>query len=131
MTTCLDSWAILRWLNGVEPAFSAVDSVLDDTVHDERPVMSWVNVGEVFYITWRSEGPERADEITRALGSSLRLDLATPERVLAAARIKAEHPMALADAFAVATAKAFDAQLLTGDPEIIDAPLDLDVWDLR
>lgn len=126
MSTCLDSWAILRWLNGVEPAFSAVDQVLD-----ERPVMSWVNVGEVFYITYRSEGPARAEEVTRALGSSLHLDLATPERVLAAARIKADHPMAFADAFAVATAKAFDATLLTGDPEIIDAPLDIEVWDLR
>lgn len=67
----------------------------------------------------------------RSLGSSLHLDLATPERVLAAARIKADHPMAFADAFAVATAKAFDATLLTGDPEIIATPLDIEVWDLR
>lgn len=126
MTSCLDSWAILRWLNGIEPAFGAVDRLID-----ERPVMSWVNVGEVYYVTWRSEGAGRADEVTRALGSSLRLDPATPERVLAASRIKAEHPMAFADAFAVATALAFDATLLTGDPEIIDAPLDLEILDLR
>ena len=53
------------------------------------------------------------------------------ERVLAASRIKAEHPMAFADAFAVATALAFDATLLTGAPEIIDAPLDLEILDLR
>jgi predicted nucleic acid-binding protein len=37
---------------------------------------------------------------------------------MAAARIKARHPLAYADAFAVATAAAHNAVLLTGDPEI-------------
>ena len=47
------------------------------------------------------------------------LDDATSERVLAAARIKAEFPMALGDTFAAATAVAHDAPLLTGDPELL------------
>lgn len=48
------------------------------------------------------------------------LDDVTSERVLAAARIEAEHPMALGDAFAAATAIAYDAPLFTGDPELLD-----------
>jgi predicted nucleic acid-binding protein len=36
------------------------------------------------------------------------------------ARLKAEHPIALADCFAVALAAEEGAVLLTGDPEIID-----------
>jgi len=39
---CLDSWAVLRWLEGVEPAASRVEDLLP-----KRPLMSWMNVGEV------------------------------------------------------------------------------------
>jgi predicted nucleic acid-binding protein len=37
------------------------------------------------------------------------------ERVLQAAHIRAEHPIAFADCFAAATAAAHDATLFTGD----------------
>ena len=50
---------------------------------------------------------------------------------LAAAAIKAQHPMAYADAFALAMAAAHGVPLLTGDPEIIDAGVDVEVVDLR
>ncbi len=51
----------------------------------------------------------------------------------AAANLKAEHPMALADCFAVALAASESAVLLTGDPEIIDraGELPCEVKDLR
>lgn len=39
--------------------------------------------------------------------------------MLAAASIKANHPMASAGAFAAATAAAHEATLLTGDPELL------------
>jgi hypothetical protein len=108
---CLDSWAILRWLEGGLPASHRVDEVLA-----ERPHMSWINVAEVFYITARAAGSTVAQDVVRDLR---------------AAAIKADHPMALADAFAVATAVAHDAVLLTGDPEIIDSQGPWRVEDLR
>ena len=43
---------------------------------------------------------------------------ATHRRVRRAAELKANHAIAYADAFAVATALEFHATLLTGDPEI-------------
>ena len=49
-------------------------------------------------------------------------------RIIAAARIKAEHPMAYADAFAAATAIAHEATLWTGDPELLVAN---SVWSWR
>jgi len=51
----------------------------------------------------------------------------------AAANLKAEHPIALADCFAVALAASEGAILLTGDPEIVDRTpaLPCDVKDLR
>ena len=113
----LDVWALIAFLNGEAPAAARVRRVL----REERPLMSWINFGEVAYTLERREGPERALEKLSDLAGGLTLDVPTPERVLAAASIKANHRMSYADAFAVTTVRAFDAVLLTGDPEIIDA----------
>ena len=43
---------------------------------------------------------------------------ATQRRVRRAAELKANHPIAYADAFAIATALEFQATLVTGDTEI-------------
>lgn len=74
---------------------------------------------EVDYIVRRLQGADDASEVVRDLRPQLLLDLPTTERVLEAARIKADHPMAYADAFAAATAIAHNATLLTGDPELL------------
>jgi predicted nucleic acid-binding protein len=116
LTDCLDSWAILRWLEGEEPAASRVEQSLET-----RPVMSWINLGEVFYVVHRATAAERARAVVGDLRHRLRLDLPTEARVLEAASIKAKHALAYADAFAIATAMAHDASLLTGDAEILDA----------
>lgn len=39
MSACLDSWAILAWLDGEEPALSLVQKLIPT-----RPVVSWVNL---------------------------------------------------------------------------------------
>jgi hypothetical protein len=77
--TCLNSWA----------AFES-----------DRPVMSWMNVGEVAYLLERRHGAEEAARVVRQLRAAVALDAVTPERVLAAAHIKAQHPIAFADCFA-------------------------------
>lgn len=120
MTIALDSWAVLRLLEGSEPAASTVQDLLDD----QQPVMSWINLGEVLYIVSRDQGRAEGEQVIHDLRPLLRLDLPTEQRVLEAARIKAEYPMAYADAFAAATALAHDATLWTGDPELLleDAP---------
>jgi predicted nucleic acid-binding protein len=111
----------------VEPARARVEDVLAD----ERPVVSWINLGEVFSITWRAAGEDLARSVIEDLRRLTEPDEATPKRVLQAASIKAVHPMACADAFAVATARAHGATLLTGDPEILDIGTDWDLEDLR
>ena len=128
MTVVLDSWAVLRLLEGDEPAASRVEATFDGTV---RPVMSWMNVGEVYYVVMRLRGGDEADSILRDLRAPIDLELPSEDRVVAAAAIKADHAMAYAAAFAAATAMAHDAILLTGDPELL---LDDATWqfeDLR
>jgi uncharacterized protein len=83
--------------------------------------MSWINLGEVSYVIHRATGADRARAVVGDLRHRLSLDLPTETRVLEAAAIKAQHALAYADAFAIATAMAHGAGLLTGDPEILDA----------
>ncbi|MGH9103934.1 MAG: type II toxin-antitoxin system VapC family toxin, partial [Acidimicrobiales bacterium] len=95
------------------------------------PVMSWINLGEVSYIVERKAGAKDASQVVRDLHRRLTLDLLSEARVLQAARIKARYPVAYADAFAVATAIAHHATLLTGDPEILDGDPTWPTADLR
>jgi predicted nucleic acid-binding protein len=126
MTVCLDSWAVLRWLEGVAPAAARVEEVLD-----ERPVMSWINLGEVAYVTERAAGRAAATDVVTDPRRLLTLDEMSSVRVLQAAAIKAVHRMAFADAFAIGTARAHGAVLFTGGPEILEADGDWTVEDLR
>jgi PIN domain nuclease of toxin-antitoxin system len=115
VSVCLDSWAVLAWLDGEEPVLSRVERSLAD-----RPVVSWVNLVEVYYRVARDQGQPAADEILADLRAALTADLPGSARMIEAARLKARAPIALGDCFAVVTAAARDLPLLTGDPEIVE-----------
>jgi PIN domain nuclease of toxin-antitoxin system len=127
VSVCLDSWAVLDWLDGEEPAFSRVEGLLP-----ARPVVSWVNLVEVYYRVERDHGRAEADETLRDLRAAFALDLPGTARMIEVARLKARAAIALGDCFALTTAAAHDLPLLTGDPEIIDlADCPCQVEDLR
>jgi predicted nucleic acid-binding protein len=127
LTVCLDSWAVIAWLDGENPAVEIVRSVIDD-----RPVMSWLNLAEVYYRLEREDGERRAVETVNELRMALDLELPTERRILEAARIKAKNAIALADCFAISTAADNGAVLYTGDPEILKIKqLPCEVRDLR
>lgn len=127
MTVCLDSWAVLAWLDGESPAHDRVEEELGD-----RPLMSWVNAVEVYHRLERDHGRVAADRVLSDLRRSLELDLPGVSRMVETARLNSVLPIALADCFAVATAAAHDLALLTGDPEILDRTgLPCAVEDLR
>jgi predicted nucleic acid-binding protein len=127
VSVCLDSWAVLAWLDGDEPAAELVQAVFET----DRPWMSWLNLGEVAYQLERRHGGEETANVVRRLRSVLALDAVSPERVLAASHIKATHPIAFADCFAAATAAARDATLYTGDPELLERDVGCQMRDLR
>lgn len=127
MSVCLDSWAILAWLDGEEPALSRLNQVMP-----KRPIVSWVNLVEVYYRIERDHGRAPADETLRELRAALAADLPGTARMIEVARLKARAAIALGDCFAVATAAANRLVLLTGAAEIIDlADRPCDVEDLR
>jgi len=127
VSVCLDSWALLAWLDGEEPAADLVQTAFETG----RPWMSWINLGEVAYQLERRLGAEEAAATVARLRAVLALDDVTAVRVLGAARIKAAQPIAFADCFAAATAIARDATLFTGDPELLDREVGCRVRDLR
>lgn len=127
MSVCLDSWAILAWLDGEEPARTRLDAVVPS-----RPIVSWINLVEVYYRLERVHSRADADVTLRDLRAALSPELPGTARMIDAARVKARAPIALGDCFAIATAAAHRMCLLTGDPEIIELPdRPCDVEDLR
>ncbi len=116
MSACLDSWAVLAWLDGEEPARSRVEA----SIAMARPVVSWINLVEVYYRIERDHGRIAADDTLAGLSSELVPDLPGTTRMLEVARLKARAPIALGDCFAVATAAAHELVLLTGDPRILE-----------
>ncbi len=124
MTVVLDSWAVLRYLEDTGPAAQAVAELLDS----EKPLMSWINLGEVHYVLRRLHGEGDAIETVRDLRDVIAARLPDEAAVLDAAGIKAVHGMAYADAFAAALAVGRDATLWTGDPGLL---LDGAAWRWR
>ena len=129
MAACLDSWAVLAWLDGDEPAGGRVAAAVDR----ERPAMSWINLVEVHYRVARDHGGEEADRVMADLRSHVSEDLPGVSAMRTVAQLKAEHPIALAACFAIALAARTRTSLLTGDPEIVDraGELPCEVVDLR
>ena len=83
-----------------------------------RVVTSIINLGEMAYITEREQGLTKAQA---ALGLIEQLPIevqsASDEAVFRAAHIKANYPVAYADAFAISLAQTFEGTVRTGDPE--------------
>jgi predicted nucleic acid-binding protein len=129
VAACLDSWAVLSWLDGDEPAAAHLAGVFER----ERPAMSWINLVEVEYRVARDHGSDEAELTLRDLRARVSEDLPGVSAMRAAARLKAANPMALADCFAVALAARTGTDLLTGNPEIIGRAEELPcgVIDLR
>jgi len=115
MTTVLDSWAVLRYLGDDGRAADDIAALLAV----ERPLISWINLGEVFHVLRRAAGEQAATTAMRDLRVVVVAELPDEQRVLQAGRIKSDDPLAYADALAAATAQAHDAELWTGDPELL------------
>jgi predicted nucleic acid-binding protein len=118
-TKVVDSWAMVAWVQ-LEPATPLVRQfLLDADAGNLELLMSWLNVAETFYILAKRASPAVAEEFLSRLPSlPIRIVLPDEDGIIAAARIKAAHPVAFGDAFAIALAQAEQASVITGDDEI-------------
>ena len=90
--------------------------------------LSWINWGEVYSMTWKYFGKDKANEVKDLLSAlPLELEPIDFELVRVAAELKAEHNISYADAFCAATALRYDAILVTGDPEFKSLEKKIDI----
>ena len=118
-TRVLDTWAILEWMNGRQPATDAVEKLFDESLSGAaRLFMSAINVGEVYYFL-RKTHRQKIAESWRELSATLpaTIEVPTADEIWNAALLKGQYPIAYADAFAAALAVKYRGPLVTGDPE--------------
>lgn len=122
-----DTWPVIALLED-EPAAGRVARLISGPT----VVVSWINLGEVLYISTRRHGAQAARRAVADLARAFSAEIPDEEMVIAAALVKAEHTISYADCFAVATAERHRAPLLTGDPDLLalDRP-GLELIDVR
>ena len=114
----LDSYGLIAFLRD-EPGADDIRNLFRSARDSQRPLLLCaVNWGEVFYITLRTNGPDRAEQVARLI-STLPIEVIPADLEMArqAAEFKAKKKMSYADCFAAALAKLRKAELVTGDKE--------------
>lgn len=117
-TTVLDASALLAMFFG-QPGMEQVRDLFHKAAEADKPLLiSAVNWAEVLYKLQSKHGKEGL-ETARHFERTMPLEVVPLDRDLAeaAASLKAEHDLGLADAFAAALAKNKKAELVTADTE--------------
>lgn len=116
MTHVLDASALTAYFEK-ESGYAKVQELLTEAASSGRHLLlSAVNWGEIFYVTYREHGKPAADQIARLM-DEFPLEVVPVDVPIAhqAAIYKATHKMSYADCLAAALAKMRKASLLTGD----------------
>ena|SRR6266542_2951905 len=113
-----DSYPLFVYLEK-EPNWEEVSEIFKNALDNRCEIfMSAVNWGEVYYITQREGGAEKA-ELYRKIIDAFPIEIihTDEEQVLSAARYKAFNKISYADAFAASLSELRKATLVTGDNE--------------
>ena len=114
----LDSYSLLAYIEGEAGAEQMIEIFRVARDSGRSLFLSVVNWGEVYYITMREAGHERADEVAHLI-STLPIQIVPADLDLTrqAAELKSKHKMSYADCFAAALARQRKAELVTGDKD--------------
>lgn len=114
----LDSYGLLAYFEGEAGKDTMIEVFRSARDSGKDLLLSVVHWGEVYYITLREAGLQRADEVAHLI-STLPIEVVPADLHLAkqAAEFKAKHRMSYADCFAAALAKLRKVELVTGDKE--------------
>jgi ribonuclease VapC len=115
----LDSYALIGYLENESFSDQIQELLSQAKTGEPRLYLHAIHLGEVYYITLRGQGQNLADlAYSRIKAFPVKLvDYINEELLLAAATLKANHPISYADSFAAAMALINKCSLLTGDPE--------------
>jgi ribonuclease VapC len=124
----LDSYSLIAYIEGEAGKDTMIEVFRSARDSGKHCLLSVVNWGEVYYITLREAGQQRADEVAH-LVQTLPIHLVTVDLELAkqAAIYKSGKKMSYADCFAAALAKHRRVELVTGDKEFKQVEKELKV----
>jgi predicted nucleic acid-binding protein len=128
----LDANALIGLFEDREGAAGKIERLLEQALQKDLPLlMSAVNWGEVFYVTWRRHGEARAHEAAAKLREMpIAVIDADRERASRAGALKQKYALGYADAFAAELAIERGAWLVTADPEFSKVGKALSVYSL-
>ena len=114
----LDGYSLIAYIEGETGKDTMIEVFRSARDSGKTCLLSVVNWGEVYYITLREAGPQRAEEVAHVI-STLPIHIVDANLELAkqAATFKASKKMSYADCFAAAVAKHRRVELVTGDKE--------------
>jgi len=114
----LDSYSLIAYIEGEVGKDTMIEIFRSARDSGRACLLSVVNWGEVYYITLREAGQQRADEVAHLI-STLPIHLVPADFELAkqAAIFKSSKKISYADCFAAALSKLRKAELVTGDKE--------------
>ncbi len=118
-TRVLDTWPILGWVNGRQPATELVERLFDESAAGGAQLfMSAINAGEV-YCVLRKLHSEGLAESWRNSSRTLPVTINVPtlDEIWDAALLKGQYAISYADAFAARLAQKHRCALVTGDPD--------------
>lgn len=117
----LDSWPILEWMIGNQPAARHFSEFLEKAIGDDSSLLiSRMNYGEVLYMMPRKLPLEKLEPSRKALRYlPLQIISVDDSYVDQAVLIKTENACSFADCFAASVAIRFSAPVVTGDPEFL------------
>lgn len=109
-----------------------IEHLLEQALEKDLPLlMSAVNWGEVFYVTWRRHGEASAHEAEAKLREMpIAVIGVDQERASRAAGLKQKHGLGYADAFAAELAIESGAWLVTADPDFTKVGQALSIYPL-
>lgn len=114
----MDTYSLIAYFEGETGKDKMIEILRAARDSGRLLLLSVVNWGEVFYITLREAGRQRADHVAHLI-STLPIQIISADLDLTkhAAEFKATRKMSYADCFAAALAKSRKAELVTGDKE--------------
>jgi predicted nucleic acid-binding protein len=124
----LDSYSLIAYVEGEAGKDTMIEIFRSARDSGKACLLSVVNWGEVYYITLREAGQERADQVAHLI-STLPIHIVPADLDLAkhAAIFKSSKKMSYADCFAAALAKHRRVELVTGDKEFKEVEKDVKI----
>jgi ribonuclease VapC len=114
----LDSYAVLAWIQDENGAQFVEDLLYRARENKDEVVLNIINLGEIYYRCARVMDIQSSQHLLDSMRLlPVRIMPCPNDLVLEAAEIKAQYPLAYADAFALASAVREKACIVTGDPE--------------